>query len=279
MSQISPNYLFAFVAAAVVGFLGMLANAIIVYSIFHYKTLTTIPNIFLANWSIADFLSIISIPIFTAIYVMLSPHEPYAYSCFSVQAIIILHVVVLWFGILLSIDWLAAVYCIRISGKLRRCYCAVVTFIWIAAFLLYLLCASLCLSDVYYYVSVVLFFIFYAISQLFAIMLESHTIMNRSKINSTSYQSSIQTRLLVITVILCSYLTGVIFLVLEYLNIFKSIYDDVFKRFCVFVSVLPIFCRSVIGLGILYYLDGDFRSCLLPVFVKTFRSKICRVSD
>ncbi|KAF2886584.1 hypothetical protein ILUMI_19588 [Ignelater luminosus] len=273
----SPTFVYAFVTAAIVGLFGILANAVIVYSVFYFKSLQTVSNMFLVNWSVADCLSILSVPFLTAMYAILYPQEHHAYSCLSIHTIIILHVTGLWFNILLSVDCITATYYVRLSEKLRKSYWAVIAFIWIAALPCYCLSASLCVSDVYYYFSVVLFFIFYVVSQLFAIVPEIHRIINKCKTSPPTYSSSIQTRLTVIAAISSSYLIGVMFSVLTYFGVLHSIYNDVLICICIFISVFPVLCRSVMALGLLCFLDKDFRSCLHSILIKAVNIKIPRI--
>lgn len=276
----SPTYVFLFVAAAIVGLFGILANAVIIYSVFHFENLKTVSNTFLINWSIADFLSILSVPIFTSIYAMVYPNDHHAYSCLSINATIIFHVTVLWCAILLSIEWIAASYCVKLSEKLRRWYRYLLALIWITAILCYCLSATLCITDVYYYFSAVLFFISYTVCQLFTLALAFYRIINRFRTNQTAHLivNSVQRRLTVVSIIPCSYLIVVIFAALAYFSVFNSIYNDLIIWSCVFIPVVPVLFRSVIVLGMLCYLDTDFRSCLYPKIMGIFKRNISKIN-
>lgn len=257
---------------------GVLADAAIIYGIFRFRRLRTIPNIFLANWAIADMFSIMVLPTNVLITVT-GGHE---YTCLLVHAAVILHFAAVLFGILLLIDWCTAVYYHRTSEKLRKRYAFLIGTVWTTVLLLYSLSAGLCISHVHYYFVVILFIIVYVINVLLIIALQCSRIAQKFRANPITYPSLLTTRLTVLTIITFSYLLITIHISLSYFNVYFMYYSYIFSNIAMALSIISVLGSSAITLGVLCWLDTDFRLCLFPKqndLHERFENEVSEIED
>ncbi|KAF2893234.1 hypothetical protein ILUMI_12938 [Ignelater luminosus] len=261
------------------GAAGVIADAAIIYGIFRFRRLRTIPNIFLANWAIANMLSIMILPtnLGVAMFGLF-----YEYLCLLVHATVTLHLAALLFGILLLFDWCTAVYYQRISEKLRKRYVTLIATLWSIVLLFYSLSAGLCISDVHYYFTVILFVIVYVINILIVIALQCSRIVQKFKANPITYPNLLTARLTVLTIITLSYLFGTIHLTLSYFDVYARHYNFIFTHIALILSAISVLSSSVVILGVVCWLDKDFRLCLFPKqndLHERFENEVSEVED
>ncbi|KAF2893235.1 hypothetical protein ILUMI_12939 [Ignelater luminosus] len=254
-----------FIAVVIFSSFGILADTAIIYGIYRFKRLKTPSNVFLANWAIADLLSIVTVPTIIVNYVLIFDPSSYIYTCLTTHATVTCHLAVTVFGLLLSIDWCTAAYWPRISDKVRNRYLFIIVAIWLVLLLFYILSSALCISGIHFYFNVIIFVIFYAINLLFVIVLQCTRIVQKCRTGSITYPESLNGRLAIISIITFSYLLAAVNVALEYANVYHSSYDYIATYACTIISAITVLASSVVTLGVLCWFDKNFRLCVFPI--------------
>lgn len=251
------------IAVTLIGAAGLLADAAIIYGVYRFRKLRTITYIFLANWALADMLSTVVLPTNLILFEIRTAAD--VSSCLLIPGTMMLHLAAILFGTLLLIDWFAAVYYNRTSAKLRKHYSLVIGTIWSVVLLFYILSIGLCITGVHYDVPVILLILFYGINLLLLIVFQFSRILRKFRKNSVKYPNILKARLTVVTVITCSYLLVVIHTFLLNFDLYNNYrYVVLFEAGA--ISMISILSASVVTLGVLCWLDKDFRSCLFPKY-------------
>ncbi|KAF2906083.1 hypothetical protein ILUMI_00094 [Ignelater luminosus] len=248
----------------IISLFGILADGTITYGVFRFIKLKTVPNILLANWAIAHMISAIILPLNVLMNVFLTISENHIANCLSIHATITSYLVALWFCIVLCIDWCSTAYFFPLSKKIREHYKFAISFIWLNAVPLYVTSAGSCVGYSTDLLPTVLVIISFIINLLFVLILHCSKLVQRFRVNPINYSRSLKVQLMMITTILCSYLVAIISSALALSDVY-SITDNYLRAgVCLLLSISAIQGTPVIILGILYFLDRDFRRCLFP---------------
>lgn len=236
--------------------IGICADVIIIYSIFHFKQIRTVSNIFIANWAIADLSSLVITP---SAYRLISVIEAFSLSikfeCILYEVGTLMHIAVLIFVSLLLVDWCLSVYFYNLYKEYKLYYKRVIGIIWIVIILPNCIAVGMCLGDSFMLTDTIFVYIFcfvllaLLIIQMINIVLRIKKIVLRSNNMSLTLAT---TYIVVLTISIC------IVFSINYMS-----YG--------FLSILvncAIFSNSIVNLAILFYFDKDFQACVNQIFKK-----------
>ncbi|KAF5298886.1 hypothetical protein FQR65_LT09537 [Abscondita terminalis] len=202
---------------------GMFADVAIFYTIFCFKRIRTVPNIFLANWAVADLLCLMLAPSgYRILSVIAKSSISHEFMCFLEEFGASFHITVILFIIVTLIDWFIAAHFGGASERFRNNYVLVISVIWVFA-------------------------IVFAIVVLQTSRLVQK--LRRSPINSPTMNLTLATAFLG-----CS--------LLSIINIFSSYFFWAHPALEV-ITIVVLFSNSVINLILLFTLNRDFRECFL----------------
>ena len=232
----------------------MFVDVVLFYIIFTHKRLRTVPNIFFANWAIADLLCVMVAPngyrIMTVIGKNSISHE---FLCFIEEFGATFHVTVNLFIIVVLIDWFIAAYFGRASEKFRDNYLWIIGCIWTTCIVFGSTSSAICFhyySDfVHHMVSLLGTYI---LITLLVIILQISRIVQKCR---HSYVASPTLNLTFGTVfVICALLT-----VLQMIGAIITTYNSILKVFI----VITMFGTNIINLIIMSMCNQEFKCCLL----------------
>lgn len=252
----SYKFLTREITFAIFCLIGMIADVIIFYTIFKFNRLRTVPHIFIANWAIADFLSLLVTPSsYRIISVITKISLHFDFMCFIDEMGSTLHVTVLLFVILVLIEWFFSAYFGGISNKIKNNYKFIISGIWIFAITFSGIFTNICISyrSIIYH-QIFLPFISFCLILLLVIVLQISRLVQ--KIRGSGIQHSTVNLTL-----------GTAFLMMCFLSLLNIFFLSSLVPHPA-IEVLGLcfmFSSSIVNITLLYYLDDDFKICLLQI--------------
>ncbi|KAK4876084.1 hypothetical protein RN001_012506 [Aquatica leii] len=241
---------------------GMSADVAIFYTIFCFKRIRTVPNIFLANWAIADLLCLMVAPSgYRILSVMAKTSLSHEFMCFLEEFGATFHVTVLLFIIVTLIDWFIAAHFGGASEKYRNNYVIIIGAIWVFAIIFASIFSGICFHYYSVFVHQILaLLISYSLVLLLVVVLQLSRVVQKfrqSPINSPTMNLTLATAF-----IGCSLLS-----IINIMSAFFFWYHPAFE----IITVVVLFCSSIINLILLLTLNREFRECfVLAVKCKSY---------
>lgn len=230
----------------------MCVDIAIFHTIFCYKRLRTVPNIFFANWAIADLLCAMITPSgYKILSVLTRGNITHEFLCFIEEFGATFHIAVNLFVIIVLIDWLIAAFFGRASEKFRDNYVLIVGVIWLFALVYGTASSAICFHFYSYFGHHGwLLVVTYCLIALLVIGLQISRIVQRLR------QSGIISPTLNLT-FGTIYATGATVSIVQMITL--SYYGRAFETFV----TICLFCTSLINFGVLMVTNPEFRSCFL----------------
>lgn len=256
---------------------GICADAAIIYTVFCFKRLHTVPNIFLANWAIADLCSLIVTPSsYRVISVIESVSVSQEFICFLFHTDLIFHSTAMIFMVVLSLDWCLSAFFRRVLESFRNYYKISVGSIWVIALLLCSISTRLCIKRMYHFIPGYLLLFSYCTLLLFVVALQlfrcTQRVIKREHTNHPTLMLTLA------TIFVLNWLVGLLnFLVYELGG------PDYHWLVTIFTQCV-IFASAIINFILMYRFNNDFHACVRQALKRSderYVNAICelRASD
>ncbi|KAK5645375.1 hypothetical protein RI129_006675 [Pyrocoelia pectoralis] len=250
----SAHYIIQDVIFTILCFVAMLANVGLIYTIFHFRRMRTVPNLILANWAIADLSCLLTTPsTYRLIALMDNISLSSLFMCSLYEIGNTAQVATLFFAILLSIDWYIAAYFENTSKTFRKYMKFYLAVLWVCMFCVLCIGVVYCVYNYFanFVLATIIFFSYCALF-LFIIIAQMCNCVRRCKSRRVTYPKLM---LNVATAFTISWFFG-------FVNFFIMTAVNKYYRIVEIISSILVFCTSIIIFMIMYRQDNDFHACI-----------------
>lgn len=240
--------------------IGICADLAIIYTIFRFKRLRVVSNIFIANWAITDLCSLSVTPSsYRIVSVITSVALPHSFLCVLEEFGIILHASVQLSVILVLVHWFISAYFENTAEKINKTYKAVIAALWIFSICSATITSALCMSNKHVYIhQPLLLFGSYFIVFLLVTVCQCARAIQKYKGKPLLYPT-------------LSLNLATVFAIVTILSIFSLLFLPFVYRHIIFEIMMTclLFSGSIFSLALLYFLDADFQACLHQAFKRS----------
>ena len=234
----------------IVGILGIAFDALLIYIICYFRKLHTNVNIYLINWSIANIgaviITITCLPIYSTFN-----NLSLVSVCFYLSTPFALFFNVIFFMIMLTLDWWFSAFWPGVLEKFREYTKFIIAATWVVCAIYFVTSAGLCSMSAYYLI------FHYTLPLLFTILivlvLGLH-IVRLIKKRKTAFEYHPVNLLYIPTGFVCCWF-------LNWLNIFIPYYSYVYYT----LSDVILFLHPILNFTLMVVFDDDFKACFLRV--------------
>ncbi|KAB0795276.1 hypothetical protein PPYR_12115 [Photinus pyralis] len=233
--------------------IGVAADICIFFTIFCYKRVRTIPNIFLANWAIADMLCLMVAPSSYRVLSFITHNSlDHNFACVISDIGSTLHFTTNVFVIVTLADWFIGAYFGRASERFHAYYVHVIGTIWTISIVVIGVSTSIC----FHYFSLLIHHVLitsitYALVLILVIIFQLSRLIQ--KLRKSPFTSSPLILNLATAYIFCT--------IFSILMLFVHLLARIESVEVLFFILL--FCSSVVNLALICTFNNDFRSCLM----------------
>ncbi|KAF5298884.1 hypothetical protein FQR65_LT09535 [Abscondita terminalis] len=235
-----------------------MANTILIYIIFKFRRLHTVPNFFLANWAIADLATLLTTPSTYRLIAMLdniSLSGMFMCSLYGIGAAA--QVTLIIYVFLLTLDWCLAAYFENASMKFRKYTKFYIFAIWIFMFLFLCLSIVFCINRHFFHGLHAFMVVFGFMGLfLFVTVLQICRAVRKCRRRTLNYPTIMLT---ITTSFVLSWFAA-------FVNVFAMFGFGIFHRSVEYISATLLFCTSIIVFIIFYRGSPDFQACLSRLF-------------
>jgi len=258
-ASVSRDHLTQEIIFTIFFIIGICADILIIYTILRFKRMRSVPNIFLANWAIADLCCLVVTP---SAYRLTSALKHFSLShefiCFMEESGATLHITVILFVMVVVLDWFIAAYFGGASEKFRSRYKIVIGSIWLFAIIWSSIYSIMCMSISYYLIhQEYLLLLCYAAVLLAVIVFQGSRVIQKIRNVSVDYPTLMLT-------------LPTAFIINSVLSFLALIFDVPFRHQAFeIIAVCLLFSSSIVNLILLYFLDKDFHACFLQAMKRS----------
>jgi len=256
LADASNQYIAQEVILLIFGLAGIAVNLLLIYIVCYYRKLHTNTNIYLINWAIADIGAVL---ITISCFRIFSPlfEVPDAVLCFYFGLGCALIFDVMFFMLLLAVDWCLSAYLPRPVENFRKHTRNIVAVTWIFSAVYSVASSVTCSLSVYYLIFHFTLPITFAALLIFVIVLHVTRLVQKCKGQFEYHPVS----LLIIpsAFVLCWVLSWINLLLL-----------DIPAAYYI-VTETPLFLHPTINFMLVIILDQDFKTC----FYQVIKSNSC----
>lgn len=234
--------------------IGIIADGFIIYTIFKFKRMHSVPNILLANWAIADICSLIANPSSYRLITTFDNSEAlHNVVCSLLHIDLAFHNNAVLFIFALLLDWCFAVYFPSRLEKLRNAYKIFIGILWTFILIYSVLSIRFCIKKIQFFVSALLFVFSYFGLCIFLTLLHSIRCIQKCRKKQSNYSNLM---LIIGTVYTLSWLLGFLDLFVIMIMVHPAL--SFISECCTFVSAIVTFV-------LLFRLNKDFQACFLQI--------------
>ncbi|KAK5645377.1 hypothetical protein RI129_006677 [Pyrocoelia pectoralis] len=238
------------VLLTIVGLLGIMIEIFLIYIICYYRKLHTPINIYLINWSIANIgamiMTISCFPIYSTF-----KNLSLVVVCFYLSIPFALYFNVIFFMIMLTMDWWFSAFWPSPLQKFREYTKYIIATIWVLSAMYFVTSAGLCSLSAYYLIFHYTLPILFTILMLLVVGLHVVRIIKKRKTGFEYYSVNL---LYIPTGFVCCWF-------LNWINIFVQYYSYAYYT----LSDLILFLHPILNFILLVIYDSDFKACFFKV--------------